>query len=98
MSHAPNNSPAPSVGAIPDQPAQQRALALAPGSEIESTLEACREWLAMQTAREGCLTTAGDIIDDLRYHTDSPANFRAAVFPNEKLSDGGPNPSTTPKP
>jgi hypothetical protein len=56
------------------------ALAAAAGSEIETTLEACRGWLAMQTSREGCLTTAGDIIEDLRYYTDSPEKFRAAVF------------------
>jgi len=84
MSHAPNNPTPPSVEASPEQQAHVARCALALGSEIESTLEACRGWLAMQTTREGCLTTAGDIIDDLRHHTDSPENFRAAVFPNKK--------------
>lgn len=56
--------------------AQLRAAASEAG---ESEVELVRGWLYTTLKKEGCLTTLGDILDELVEATDSAENFRSAA-------------------
>ena len=48
--------------------------------ELREAFEVCRGWLYLQVKREGCLTTAGDIVEDIANAVDSPESFKSAVL------------------